>query len=280
MLVNAKWLQEHSRDEKLVILHVGTKTEYDEKHIPGARYVTLGDVTLPRDTTPGVRTLEMLPPDSLRAHLEQLGISNDSRIVVYCGGTQITSATRLALTLDYAGLGAATSVLDGGMPAWVAEGFATTTDVPAVRRGTLATLKTKPVIVTGDWVRDNAAKPGYALVDARVTAFYDGTSAGGPRGAQRKGHIPGVVSVPFDSAWSRANALKSPAELRDIFAKAGVQPGDTIVAYCHIGQQATALIFAARSLGFKTLLYDGSFEDWALRDWPVELQANPKKQRP
>jgi thiosulfate/3-mercaptopyruvate sulfurtransferase len=50
-----------------------------------------------------------------------------------------------------------------------------------------------------------------------------------------------------------------------------VKPGDTVVGYCHIGQQATGMLFAARSLGYKVLLYDGSFEDWTTRkDYPVE----------
>jgi thiosulfate/3-mercaptopyruvate sulfurtransferase len=49
-----------------------------------------------------------------------------------------------------------------------------------------------------------------------------------------------------------------------------VKPGDTVIAYCHIGQQATAAIFAARTLGHPVLLYDGSFEDWSKRaDAPV-----------
>ena len=52
-------------------------------------------------------------------------------------------------------------------------------------------------------------------------------------------------------------------ELRALFTAAGVKPGDTVVAYCHIGQQATATIFGARLLGFPVLLYDGSFEEWS-----------------
>ena len=64
---------------------------------------------------------------------------------------------------------------------------------------------------------------------------------------------------------------RNPAgELQERFTKAGVAPGDTVVAYCHIGQQATAVIFAARTLGYKVLLYDGSFEDWSKQpDAPV-----------
>jgi len=63
-------------------------------------------------------------------------------------------------------------------------------------------------------------------------------------------------------------------ELLAIFTKAGVRPGDTIIGYCHIGQQATAMLFAARTLGHPVLLYDGSFEDWSRHaDYPVEAAA-------
>ena len=54
-------------------------------------------------------------------------------------------------------------------------------------------------------------------------------------------------------------------ELRALFAGAGVQPGDTVVAYCHIGQLATAALFAARLAGYEAVVYDGSWQDWARR---------------
>jgi len=76
--------------------------------------------------------------------------------------------------------------------------------------------------------------------------------------------------VPFNETVDQANRLKPAAELQTLFANAGVKPGDTVVAYCHIGMQATQVILAARSLGYKVLLYDGSFEDWSRKDYPVE----------
>src|SRR5207248_4332641 len=82
-------------------------------------------------------------------------------------------------------------------------------------------------------------------------------------GEQRAGHIASAKSVPFTQVTLDNLLLKSPNELRELFTKAGVQAGDTIVGYCHVGQQATAMLFAARSLGHPVLLYDGSYEDWS-----------------
>jgi thiosulfate/3-mercaptopyruvate sulfurtransferase len=56
-----------------------------------------------------------------------------------------------------------------------------------------------------------------------------------------------------------------------------VKAGDTVIGYCHVGQQATAMLFAARTLGHPVLLYDGSFEDWSRHaDYPVENPAKVK----
>jgi thiosulfate/3-mercaptopyruvate sulfurtransferase len=58
--------------------------------------------------------------------------------------------------------------------------------------------------------------------------------------------------------------------LAEAFRSAGITVGDTVVAYCHIGQQATTILLGARLLGHPVKLYDGSFQDWARRDLPVE----------
>jgi thiosulfate/3-mercaptopyruvate sulfurtransferase len=93
--------------------------------------------------------------------------------------------------------------------------------------------------------------------------------------SHRTGHIAGAKSIPYTAITDEKLRFKSPAELAAIFAKAGVKPGDTIVGYCHIGQQATGMLLAAKSLGHKVLLYDGSFEDWSARSgYPVETVAS------
>jgi thiosulfate/3-mercaptopyruvate sulfurtransferase len=68
------------------------------------------------------------------------------------------------------------------------------------------------------------------------------------------------------------NKMKSSVELQKVFDDAGIPRGNTTVTYCHVGQQATLVYYAAQCLGYDAKVYDGSFEDWNVRDdsYPVE----------
>jgi thiosulfate/3-mercaptopyruvate sulfurtransferase len=271
LLVSPAWLAARLSDPELVVLHVGPPDTYAKQHIPGARQVTLADVAIPMQGDGGLH-LELLPADELRQRLEKLGISNGSRIVVYFADDWLTPATRLVLTLDAAGLGAQTALLDGGLSAWRRAGHAVSDAPPAARSGKLATLTVRPMIVGATSVVTSLGKPGFAVVDARDTKHYDGTETGGSHDRpHRTGHIAGALSIPFDSLYDEQNRLRSDDELRARFARAGVKPGDTVIGYCHIGQFATAMLLAARRLGHPVRLYDGSFEDWSRHAaYPVE----------
>jgi thiosulfate/3-mercaptopyruvate sulfurtransferase len=266
MLVSTAWLADHLKDPNLVLLHVGTPEGYAQ-HIPGARFVRTADIAVSSDAA----TLELPTPEDLHARLEAIGISDDSRIVVYTGQDTIPAATRIIYTLQAAGLGAHASLLDGGMAAWQRDGHPLTADVPASRMGHLAALKMEPKIVDADAVRTHAKAAGYKVIDARAPAFYDGSQTGGSKDRPHEtGHVPGAVNVPYSSITDETLKLKSPDALAALFEKVGIKRGDKLIVYCHIGQQATAVIFAARSLGFDASLYDGSFEDWSRRKLPVE----------
>lgn len=269
LLVSTAWLAEHLKDPNLVLLHVGDKQEYDEHHIPGARYIALRDISA---SNVGERqlTLEMLPADQLRDRLAALGISNDSHVVVYYGNDWLSPSTRVMFTLDYAGL-TNISLLDGGMKAWIRDGHEVTAAAPAERTGTLSPLTLRSTVVDADFVRSHVDAPHFRVVDARDAEFYDGTkTSGSGQRPHKTGHIAGARSLPFSSVTGDDLVWKTNDQLQALFTAAGVQPGDTVITYCHIGQQATAALFAARLLGHPVLLYDGSFEDWSRRDYPVE----------
>jgi thiosulfate/3-mercaptopyruvate sulfurtransferase len=278
LLVTPAWLSAHLTDPNLVLLHVGDKAEYNLRHIPGARFVTLADLSIGGGDAAGLN-LQMPPAGSLRDRLVALGVSDSSRVVVYYATSQITQATRIVLTLDYAGLGDKASLLDGGMGAWIGSAHDVTDVLPAPKTGVLAPLSIKPIIVDAAYVKANLKTADVSIVDARLAPFYDGTQVGGsPQAPHKTGHIEGAKSVPWSDLTTDQQTFRPAAEVQDRFTKAGVKPGDTIVAYCHIGQQATAVVFAARTLGFKVLLYDGSFEDWS-RQPEAPVATTIKKDR-
>jgi thiosulfate/3-mercaptopyruvate sulfurtransferase len=267
-LVSPAWLAARLTDPNLVLLHLSSQAEFDAAHLPGARFVTLNHVSTKH--TPGELMLEMLPAEELRRQLEALGISDRSTVVVYFGRQSVSPTTRVLLTLQYAGLGDRSFMLDGGMPAWVSEGRPVTTEVAPFQPGRLSPLALRPVTTDAETVVSRMKEPGVSIVDARASVFYDGVQTGGPPGSPDKtGHIAGARSVPYTSVVDAENRMLPVADLRALFTAAGVKPGDTVIAYCHLGQQATIVVLAARLLGHPVMLYDGSFEDWSRRDLPV-----------
>ena len=274
LTVTSSWLADHLKDPDLVLLHVGDKAEYEKGHIPGARYAAMQDVSISSMDHEKGLMLELPPVDTLRAHLAALGISDKSRVVVYYGNDWISPSTRILFTLDYAGLGERSALLDGGMPAWKDGGHQVTTEVPGARVGQLSALKTRPLVVSAEFVKANLKSPTVRIIDGRAASFFDGADAGNPR----KGHIAGAHSLPFTEVTDDKLHLKSAEQLAALFARAGVGPKDTVLAYCHIGQQATAVLFAARTLGHPVLLYDGAFQEWSRRaDLPVENPAEASR---
>jgi thiosulfate/3-mercaptopyruvate sulfurtransferase len=153
--------------------------------------------------------------------------------------------------------------------------------VPPARAGTLGAREVKPIVVDAAFVLAHLKAPHFAVVDARAVAFYDGSQAGGPASQpQRPGHIQGALSVPYTSVVDDHVVFRTADDLAAIFAKAGVKPDDTVIGYCHIGQQATAMLLAARSIGHPVLLYDGSFEDWSRHpEYPVDNPAGRSGRR-
>lgn len=270
--VSTQWLSEHLQDKNLVVLQVAfSRKEYEYGHIPGARFLWFEWLA---PSTPELST-EMPTVEEGKRILEELGVTNDSKIVVVFNGGSVTIGTRMVLALTYFGFGERTALLDGGLALWKSEGKTISRETPLIKRSTL-TVETHPKVVTyAEWVKAHLTSPDVAIVDARSKTFYDGNGGG----IARQGHIKGAKSIPYSTIVDSTNKVKSIPELQKIFTDAGISPGTTVVTYCHVGQQATLVYYAARMLGYDAIVYDGCFEDWNVRDesFPVERSEDAKK---
>ena len=268
LIVTTEWLAKHLNDDSLVLLQVGDKDEYAAAHLPRAQFIQVADISTPRGS--GL-TLELPSVEQLKTVFEKLGITDKSRIVVYFSKDWITPTARVFMTLDYLGFGDRTSILDGGLPAWRAEGHQVTSEVTQAKPGTLTPHPNKQLVVDANWVNANLNNPKVRILDARAPQFYSGAEVGRmPRG----GHIPNARNIPFSSLVDESNKFKSVGALRQLFSTADVNQSTSVATYCHIGQQASLLYFVARYLGYEAHVYDGSFEDWSNRkELPVQTDV-------
>jgi thiosulfate/3-mercaptopyruvate sulfurtransferase len=280
VIVSADWLRAHQSDPNLVIIAVdmpsmgGVPDPFPSGHIPGARMLEYHSIATMGDDHQ--LSTELVSLDSLRSVFEALGVSDNSRIVVYGSSKVPTLVTRTFFTLDYLGAGDRVSVLDGGLDAWRAAGGKIETGAPQNHsRGSLRVNPRTDVLASGPWLRDHLADRSFTLVDARAPEFFTGAKLG--HSASGLGHIPSAHNLYYASLVDSNGFFKSDADARALFAGAGASTTKPLVVYCHIGQTATVVYFEARRLGIPVRLYDGSFEDWSRhKEYPLAKGLSPE----
>ncbi len=265
VVVSTQWLSERMNDTSVVILHVGySRAEYKLEHIPNSRFLWVNSLS---PSIPDLST-EMPSMEEAAAALGTLGVTNASSIILVYSGQTVTITARMMLALSFFGFGKQTALLDGGIEQWKREGRPVTAMIPAVRKSSPRLTADSSVITDAEWIRRNLHSPNVSIVDSRTEQFYRGSGGG----ILRQGHIKNASNVPFVSLLDSLNRFKSVSELREIFTAANIPNGNTVVTYCHVGQQASLVYCAAKLLGYDAKVYDGSFEDWNVRDesYPVE----------
>jgi thiosulfate/3-mercaptopyruvate sulfurtransferase len=106
-----------------------------------------------------------------------------------------------------------------------------------------------------------------ALVDVRSPAEFRGEVIAPPgmsETAQRGGHIPGAVSVPWAQTVRDDGTFKPAGELRSLYERNGVTNDKDVITYCRIGERASHTWFVLHELlGFDRVRnYDGSWTEW------------------
>lgn len=249
MIVSAQWLAEHLNDPKVVVLHVAQKrSEYEAGHVPGARFLALEDFIEGEDA-------ELPSPEKLKDTFEKLGVSNDSRVVVYTT-SWYPMAGRAYYTLDYLGHGEHTALLDGGITEWKAEKRPLEKTIPKITRGSFTPHIHPEVRAMMEEVKKISEQPSSSvlLVDSRPEKRYT------------DGHIAGAIPLYWrDTVVDEKDkpVFLPPDKLKELFASRGIKPGQKLVTYCEVGLQASHDYFLAKYLGYDAAMFDGSIHQWS-----------------
>jgi thiosulfate/3-mercaptopyruvate sulfurtransferase len=275
-LVDAAWLAAHL-DEPSLRVFDATKflptegrdgqAEFNRAHIPGAGFFEIDLFADPDTDLP-----HMAPSQGRFARLAgAAGIGNESVVVFYDQKGQASAARGWWLMRLFGHR--AVSLLDGGLPLWIAGGHPTLSGPPdPPQPATFAPhLEARWLTGLGD-VLATLGTPHTLVLDARPAARFAGTAAE-PRPGLARGHIPFSRSLPAGKLTDANDRFLAPEQLRALFEQAGVDGHRSVVTTCGTGVTASTLAFALHLAGLPDAsVYDGSWAEWGSRpDTPQEV---------
>jgi thiosulfate/3-mercaptopyruvate sulfurtransferase len=273
VLVTTEWVAQHLNDPKVRLVEVDVDTTaYDQGHIPGA--VAFNWTTQLNDPV----KRDIATKQEIEQLLSSVGISNDTTIVLYGDNNNWFAAFAFWLLKIYGHEDV--RLMNGGRKKWIEEGRELTTEVPKYEP-TAYKAKDPDFSIRADreLIFDTVRNRNRNLVDVRSFPEYTGEIIAPPgmtETAQRGGHIPGAVNIPWGEAVREDGTFKSRQDLEQLYQGKGVTPERETIAYCRIGERSSHTWFVLKYLlGYeKVRNYDGSWTEYGnLIGAPIEKGA-------
>ena len=272
VLVTADWAEENLGKPGLVFVEVDEDTSaYDGGHLEGAV-----KLDWKKDLQDPVRR-DFVDKEGFEKLISSRGISNDDTVVLYGGNNNWFAAYAYWYFKLYGHRDV--KLIDGGRKKWELDSRPLSSE-PVSRPATQYQAKDqdKDIRAFRDEVVDAIGQKN--LVDVRSPDEFTGklvAPAHLPQeGAQRPGHIPTAVNVPWSKAANEDGTFKSDEELAKLYAEAGLDTGKDTIAYCRIGERSSHTWFVLRELlGHQNVKnYDGSWTEYgSLVGVPIEKGA-------
>ena len=273
-LVDVDWVEEHLDDSNVVLIEVDEDTSaYDKGHIRNA--IKLDWTT---DLQDQVRR-DFVNKAQFEALLSSRGVANDDTVVLYGGNNNWFAAYAYWYFKLYGHQDV--KLLDGGRKKWELDSRQLTDEVPT-REKTSYTAQEQDHSIRAFRDETVAAIGVKNLVDVRSPDEYAGrllAPAHLPQEqAQRAGHIPTSVNVPWSKNANDDGTFKSDEELTALYDEVGFDTDKDTIALCRIGERSSLTWFVLTEiLGRKNVKnYDGSWTEYgSLVGVPVALGDEP-----
>jgi thiosulfate/3-mercaptopyruvate sulfurtransferase len=260
-IVEPDWLEKNLDKVKIVEVDYDPASAYNIGHIPGALLI---DWKRDLNRYP---ERDIIDKEGFESLMSRLGISNDDLVVLYGDYNNWFAAFAYWVFKIYGH--EKVKILNGGRKKWIELGKPLTKDVPQPKPTSYKVTKVDLTIRASFLdVLKSLRNPKVVLVDVRSPAEYRGEITAPPEypneAAQRGGHIPGAVNIPWAQAVKEDGTFKSMEELRALYESKGVTKDKEVIVYCRIGERAAHTFFVLKELlGYpKVRLYDGSWSEW------------------
>ncbi len=256
VLVDTEWVEAHMNDADVRLVDVGGGLEgFQEGHIPGASFLSMGLLSNPDDPIRG----QIATEEGVSAALSSLGIERDQTVVLYDDRNNLPSARAYWVLKYYQH--AQVRIYNGGEPRWVADGRVLSTETPESEASSYQAGPADPAIrTTWQYVVDHTDDPSTLFCDARGPDEHLGRSVRSARG----GHIPGSINVEWTAAVAPDGTFKSADALAELYGGAGFASDKEIITYCQSGIRGAHTWFVlSELLGYPSVRnYDGSWEEY------------------